>query len=54
MKYYTKYLINTLGWTGIVITLIMMLFFSSCSTSKRVDYVSKCPKWDKHNSYSGN
>lgn len=48
-----KNFINTLGWTGIILT-ILVFILSSCSTSKRVDYVSKCPTWDKHNSYSGN
>lgn len=48
-----KHVINALGWTGLVITLIIILFMSSCKTTK-TDYVSKCPDWGSKSSYSFN
>jgi hypothetical protein len=46
-----KYIINSIGWTGLIITFIIM-FMSSCKTTK-TDYVSKCPDWGSK-SYSFN
>jgi len=37
----------------IFLVLAIAITIVSCRTTKRTDYVSKCPKWDNSKTYSG-